>query len=252
MAAGSLGLAAAALVLGFVPITIIAGVALVVGGLGWILALSTLNSLYQLTLPGWVKARGMSFYLVVFQGGNAVGSAVMGVTAEHLGLSPTMLIAGVALALGPLAGLRYRFQSIPPEQLMPAGDWPQPLLAADEPPGGPMMVSVQYRSRPGRSNDLLVALEKTRFSRRRTGASRWRVWQDSADPNRIVEQFVVASWSEHLRQHGRVTVRDQERLDAVRAEADPEHPTTVTHWLTPRSDGSSDLAPSPPESESPR
>jgi hypothetical protein len=45
-------------------------------------------------------------------------------------------------------------------------------------------------------------LEATRFSRRRSGASAWRIWQDGADPNRVVEQFVVASWEEHLRQHG--------------------------------------------------
>ena len=125
MTAGSLALAVVALVLGYVHIVAIAAIALVLGGLAWILALSTLNSLYQLTLPGWVKARGMSFYLIVFQGGNAVGSAVLGITAEHFGLPTTMLVAGVALALGPLAGLRYRFRPIPPEELMPAGDWPQ-------------------------------------------------------------------------------------------------------------------------------
>ena len=136
LGAGSFGLAATALVLGLVSVTVVVGVALVLGGLAWILALSTLNSLYQLTLPGWVKARGMSFYLIVLQGGNAVGSAVMGITGEHLGLSPTMLVAAAALALGLLAGLRYRFQAVPPEQLMPVGDWPQPLLVADEPPGG--------------------------------------------------------------------------------------------------------------------
>lgn len=56
----------------------------------WILALSTLNSLYQLSLPGWIKARGMSFYLMVFQGGGAVGSAVMGLIAERAGLSVTL------------------------------------------------------------------------------------------------------------------------------------------------------------------
>jgi hypothetical protein len=50
-------------------VTALVAVALAVGGLAWIVALSTLNSLYQLTLPQWVKARGMSFYLVVFQGG---------------------------------------------------------------------------------------------------------------------------------------------------------------------------------------
>ena len=62
--------------------------ALILGGLAWILALSSLNSLYQLTLPGWVKARGMSFYLIVFQGGNAVGSAVMGIPPSGPGSSP--------------------------------------------------------------------------------------------------------------------------------------------------------------------
>ena len=208
--------------------------ALAVAGLAWILALSTLNSLYQLSLPGWVKARGMSFYLIVFQGGNAVGSAVLGVTAQHIGLSPALLAAAAGLALGPLAALRYRFQPIPPDQLLPAGDWPAPQLAGEELPAGPVMVSVEYRPRDGLGGDLLAALQDARFSRRRTGASAWRVWQDAADPNRISEQFVVASWDEHLRQHARITGRDQQRLDKIRAMTDPAHPTSVTHWLTPR------------------
>ncbi len=240
LTASSVALAMVALVLGYVHVTAVVALVLVVGGLGWVLALSVLNSLYQLTLPGWVKARGMSFYLIVFQGGNAVGSAVMGVTAERIGLSPTMLVAAAALALGPLAGLHYHFRSIPTEELMPAGDWPQPLLVGDEAPGGPVMVTVDYRPREGLTDDLLAALEKARFSRRRTGAIDWRVWIDAADPRRIVEQFVVASWTEHLRQHERVTVRDQGRLDAVRAMTDPDHPATVTHWLTPRSGTTAD------------
>jgi predicted MFS family arabinose efflux permease len=230
----SLGLAGVALVLGYVHIAAVVAAALAVGGLGWILALSTLNSLYQLTLPQWVKARGMSFYLIVFQGGNAVGSAVLGITAERIGLSPTLLVAAAGLALGPLAGLRYRFQPIPPQDLLPAGDWPAPHLAEGGPPAGPVMVSVEYRPGDGLEDALLAALEETRFSRRRTGASAWRVWQDAADPGRIVEQFVVASWAEHLRQHDRVTGRDQERLNKVRALTDPGHPTTVTHWVMPQ------------------
>jgi MFS family permease len=234
LSAGSLGLAAVALVLGYVHVTALVAVALAVGGLAWILALSTLNSLYQLTLPGWVKARGMSFYLIVFQGGNAIGSAVLGLTAVRAGLSPTLLIAAVALALGPLAGLRYRFQSIPAGDLLPAGDWPAPALEpSDSPAEGPVMVSVEYWPQDGLRDELLAALQDTRFSRRRTGAVSWRVWQDAAEPGRIVEQFVVASWPEHLRQHERVSGRDAERLRKIRAMTDPSHPTTVTHWLTP-------------------
>jgi MFS family permease len=234
LSASSVGLAGVALVLGYVPATAVVALALVVGGLAWILALSTLNSLYQLSLPGWVKARGMSYYLIVFQGGNAVGSAVMGIIAERAGLSTTFLIAGVALALGPLAGLRYRFQTIPPGDLLPAGDWPEPHLASADAPIGPVMVTVEYRSTGG-SNALIAALEAARFSRRRSGASGWRVWQDSADPDRVVEQFVVASWTDHLRQHDRVTIRDQQRLDRVRDLSDPDHSPVVTHWLTPAS-----------------
>ena len=252
LTAGSLGMAGVALIVGYVHVTAVVALSLVVGGLAWILALSTLSSLFQLTLPGWVKARGMSFYLIVFQGGNAVGSAVMGVTAEHVGLSPTLLAAGVALVLGPLVGLRYRFQSIPPDELRPTGDWPAPLLAPDEPPGGPVMVTLEYWPQDGRAVDLLAALRDARFSRRRTGASRWRVWQDAADPSRILEEFVVASWPEHLRQHARVTVRDQERLETIRAMTDPNRPTTVTHWLTPPSGHTSVLPGDPsPERTSP-
>jgi predicted MFS family arabinose efflux permease len=66
---------------------------LVVGGVCWVLALSTLSSLYQLSMPGWIKARGMSFYLIVFQGGGAVGAALMGVLVTHAGLSSTLAIA---------------------------------------------------------------------------------------------------------------------------------------------------------------
>ena len=186
----------------------------------------------------------MSFYLVVFQGGNAVGSAVMGIAAVHAGLTPTLTVAAAGLALGPLAGLRWKFRPIAPEDLRPAGDWPSPQLATSTPdgaapdgaagaPAGPVLVSVGYRARPGQAGELLAALRDTRFSRRRTGATSWRAWQDAADPDRILEQFVVASWTGHLRQHERVTLRDQARLDRLAAMTDPDHPPVVTHWLTP-------------------
>ena len=231
LAAGSVGLAAVTLVLAYVHVTAAVAVALVVGGAGWVLALSILNSLYQLSLPPWVNGRGISFYLMVFQGGNAVGSVVMGVTAEHLGLSPTLTIAAAGLALGPLAALAWRFRPIPPQDLLPAGDWPAPQLATDQAPSGPVLVSVEYSALPGSEEDLITALRQTRFSRRRTGATSWRAWTDSGNPSRVLEQFVVASWDEHLRQHERVTKRDQERLDRVRQMIDPAHSLTVTHWL---------------------
>jgi len=250
---GSIGMAAVTLVLALAHVAAVDAVALVAGGACWILALSTMNSVYQLSLPRWIKARGMSYYLVVFQGGGAIGSAVMGVTAGYVGLRVTLAIAAAGLALGPFAALAWRFQAIRPEELLPAGDWPAPHLAASTrsaeagsaeagtaesgpdgaEPAGPVLVTVEYVARPGQAGELMAALQETRYSRRRTGATSWRAWQDASDENRILEQFVVASWDEHLRQHERVTTRDQGRLDRVRALTDPDHPVTVTHWLTP-------------------
>jgi MFS family permease len=229
--AGSAILAIVALLLGYVDVIAVAALALAFGGAAWILALSTLNSLYQLMLPQWVKTRGMSFYLVVFQGGTAAGSALFGVLAEHAGLSATLAIVAGGLLVGPVAGLRYRLRRISPEELLPIGDWPQPVLAGPAAPGGPVQVTIEYFALGGREDELMAALEGTRFSRRRTGASAWRLWRDSAEPSRILEQFVVVSWEEHLRQHERITVRDQSRFDQARSMTDPAHPTTVTHWL---------------------
>jgi MFS family permease len=232
---GSLALAVVALVLGLIHVTAIVAVALVLGGMAWILSLSTLSSLYQLSLPQWVKARGMSFYLVVFQGGNALGSAVLAILAERIGLSPTLVLATAGLALGPLAGLRYRFRPLRPDELVPAGEWPEPQLTGDGAPPGPVLVTFEYHAAAGREAELLAALEDARFSRRRTGASSWRLWRDSTEQDRILEQFVVASWDEHVRQRERVTKRDHERYQAIRALTDPARPPTVTHWLTPLS-----------------
>jgi len=239
---GSIGLAIVALLMALVHISAVVAIALAVGGICWILALSTLNSAYQLSLPAWIKARGMSFYLVVFQGGNAIGSAALGVAAQHAGLSPILLVAAAGLALGPLANLRWRFQSIEPADLVPAGDVPHPgPPASGAETDGPVLVSVQYTALPGQANELITQLRDARFARRRTGATRWRAWQDAADSQRILEQFVVASWLDHLRQRERMTRRDQNRFDRIRALTDSATPTTVTHWLTARAQ------PKPPE-----
>lgn len=231
LTAGSIGLAVVTLLLAYAHVTSIAAVALVFGGACWVLVLSVLNSMYQLSLPGWIKARGMSFYLMVFQGGGAVGSAIMGLIAERAGLSVALTIAAAGLALSPLAGLVWRFRSIPPETLLPAGDWPAPVLAPDQTPEGPVLVGIQYRARPGLEDQLMTALQKTKDSRRRTGAISWRAWHDASDPGRVLEEFVVASWDDHLRQHERVTKREQAHLERVRELTDPDHPVVVTHWL---------------------
>jgi MFS family permease len=169
-------------------------------------------------------------------GGGAVGSAAFGAIAQNARLTEALLAAAIGLALVAVTGIWLPFKAISPHDLLPAGDWPAPHLVDAAATDGPLQVTVEYWPRPGRERDLVDALYAGRHARRRTGAISWRVWRDAANPGRVLEQFVVGSWEEHLRQHERVSIHDQQRLDEIKAMIDPTHPTTVTHWLAPQLD----------------
>jgi hypothetical protein len=46
-----------------------------------------------------------------------------------------------------------------------------------------------------------------------------------------VEQFMVRSWEEHLRQHERVTVADRAVENRLRAFHVGAEPVRVSHWI---------------------
>src|SRR5215469_15353097 len=58
--------------------------ALVLGGMAWTSTASSLNIAMQLSVPGWVQARALGLYQMVFQGGLAIGSAFWGGFAERI------------------------------------------------------------------------------------------------------------------------------------------------------------------------
>ena len=72
---------------------------LLVCGMAWIATLTTLNAAVQLSLPQWVRARGMAVYLLVFSGSQALGSYLWGLLAAHFGLAQSLLAAAALLLL---------------------------------------------------------------------------------------------------------------------------------------------------------
>jgi predicted MFS family arabinose efflux permease len=81
-----------------------------VAGLAWISILATLNVSAQTAAPSWVRARVISMYVLVLQGGLALGSAVWGVVASRAGVQSTITAAAAALAAGLLLAPWYRLQ----------------------------------------------------------------------------------------------------------------------------------------------
>ena len=86
-------------VLAMAPPQWLAVLVLVLMGGGWIAALTTLNAATQVILPNWVRGRGLSIYLTVFNGALAAGSAIWGGVAEVTGVVATLLLGAVALVL---------------------------------------------------------------------------------------------------------------------------------------------------------
>ena len=62
-------------------------------GISWMCAVSTLHVSAQLSLPAWVRARGMSLYLSSFMGSWALGSAIWGQIAKLINISIALTVA---------------------------------------------------------------------------------------------------------------------------------------------------------------
>ena len=62
----------------------------------------------------------------------------------------------------------------------------------------------------------------------------WAVFQDAGDPTRYLEEFLVESWAEHLRQHERFSVADRELEERVRSEHVGDTPVHVSHHIYAR------------------
>jgi len=206
--------------------------AMLVGGLAWMTVMSSFNVAAMTTAPAWVKSRSLSIYQLVFQGGLAIGSAGWGFVATHAGLTVALTGAAAGLALGLVAVRRFPLTATSPERLEPSLHWAEPVVAREvEPDRGPVVVTVEYRIDPSRSQAFTAAMQPVREFCLRDGAIQWHLLNDTADPSRYVEYFVVESWAEHLRQHERVTVADRAVQDYARSFHLGTRPPIVSHFI---------------------
>jgi len=83
----------------FVPLCAV----MLVAGAAWIGILACLNVVAQTMCPPYVRARALSFYLLVLQGGMAVGATLWGAVAQRIGVPNALGVAAVVLALGVFA-----------------------------------------------------------------------------------------------------------------------------------------------------
>jgi predicted MFS family arabinose efflux permease/quinol monooxygenase YgiN len=226
-------LAAALALLVLVPSFPVAVVVLVCAGLAWTGTIATLVAELQLFLPRWVMARGMAIWTMIFTGCQAVGALIWGLVAAQTGLTTTFVGAAVLELVAVGIGLLWPVPDAGHADADPVAYWSEARVSVDpDPATGPIQVTVRYTITPDKEQAWLAAMRQLRRSRLRTGATRWELYRDADRRDRFVEQFRVATWDEHLRQHeGRLTAADQAVEQAALDFSNP--PATADHLIPP-------------------
>ncbi|WP_413812499.1 MFS transporter [Streptomyces sp. OE57] len=231
LGSGALVFASVLVILATVRIPWLVTVALLFAGLAWIGVLSTLNAAMQTRLPGWVRARGLAVYLLVFQGGQALVAPLWGALADRLGLAVPLLAGSALLLVSAISLRRWPLYGAEGVDSSPSEHWPVPPLVFEPGPAvGPVLVTVSYRVAPGNGSAFSDCMEHVARSRRRTGALTWGLYQDGQNPGHFIENYLVASWSEHLAQHtDRLTLADRRYEERARRLLVPGTRPEVTH-----------------------
>ncbi len=200
-------------------------------GTAWIIALTTFNGAAQAILPNWVRGRGLAVYLMVFNGAMAGGSLGWGCVAGVVGIPTALLISAAGLFVAAIVLKRITLPAGEAD-LTPSLHWPEPLTVdAIEHDRGPVLILIEYRIALSDRPKFLEGLKRLSQARLRDGAYGWGITEDAADPEKIVEWFMVESWAEHLRQHHRVSNADADvQRDTMKYHIGPEGPV-VRHFL---------------------
>ncbi|MCU1237317.1 MAG: protein of unknown function DitE [Candidatus Solibacter sp.] len=214
-------------------------VMLIAAGCAWTTTTSTLNIAVQLSVPAWVQARALGTYQMVFAGGMAGGSAIWGWVAQGISNRTALLAAAAGMLITVPVSRRFPLLRGAPPDLSPhplASKMPESVLQP-EPEEGPVLIMIEYRIRLTEKAEFTRAMHAVRSIRLRDGAIRWGVFQDTGQPERFVETFVMESWLEFLRARERTTAADRQVRDHVRSFHQGEGEPKISRMIYARESG---------------
>ena len=114
------------------------------------------------------------------------------------------------------------------------------MVVKPHPEDGPVLVTIEYRIDPDHAQEFADAMQVVRQQCLRDGAFRSGLFRDPSDPGRYLENFVIESWAEHLRQHQRVTVSDRDAEERARAFHTGAEPPVISHFIAAHTQGAPD------------
>jgi MFS family permease len=178
-------------------------------GAAWVYVFATLSTGTQSSAPAWVRARAVSMNLVVTQGCLALGSAFWGAIASGFGTRWAVAASATAVVALQWWYRRVHVEMGQEADIVPGVRLPELAISAEpEPDDGPVLIQIEYRIDAENRDAFLKAIQKVGPTRRRNGATSWRVFRDVGEDGLFVERYLIASWAEYVRLRARMTMAD--------------------------------------------
>jgi quinol monooxygenase YgiN len=237
-----------ALAIFIVALTVNTGLALIgtaCAGAAWVYVFATLSAGTQSSAPGWVRARAVSMNLVATQGCLALGSAIWGVVASGFGTRWALATSASAVIILQWLYRRVRVEMGQEADVIPGMQLPELTVSAEPlPDDGPVLIQLEYRIDADNRDAFLKAIQRVGPTRRRNGATSWRVFRDVGEEGRFVERYVIASWAEYVRLRARMTMADSRLQQRVAELQRADVPIRVSRLIgvTAESSGQSRVA----------
>jgi len=203
-------------------------------GVAWTMAASELWVAGQQAMPPWARGRMNATHMMLSQGGMALGGLVWGGAAASLGVRFTLMAAAVLL----LSSLALAFPlsidftgSLNFDPALPRREY-HTMLNIPEPDDGPVTITYNFHIDAVNRERFMELMREVRLMHLRNGAFTWRLDEDLAECHVFRVEMLVASWSEHLLQHERITSEEQRNLERARSlDVRPDGPV-VKHFIS--------------------
>jgi MFS family permease len=201
-------------------------------GMAWIAVANSLTTAAQLTLPSWVRARGMSIYQMSLMGGSALGAGIWGKLASELDVTSSILISSVFGLVSLFLIRKLRIDKHAIEDLTPVCPLERPHLSNDiELRAGPVLISIEYRIDKDHLEEFKKIMGQTRKSRLRQGALSWSLFEDTEHIGKFIENFIFETWADYLRRFDRFTAEDLAMQEERHRHHLDTHPPKVTRRI---------------------
>ena len=201
-------------------------------GMAWVSVHASLSAGLQSTAPAWVRARAVAIGLVSVQASMALGSVLWGSLAAAVGTHISLAVSSVILMTLQLINRGVRVRMGNEADVTPGTQLPTLTIADEpEPDDGPVLIQIEYRIEREKRAEFLRMIQKVEPTRRRNGATSWRVFRDLAEEGRFVERYVLASWGEYVRLRNRMTMADRKMQEGAEACQQPGVPIRVSRLI---------------------